>query len=252
MLGTSFSHAKRVLVHRRESHGESARELLIASLTKEGPRSSCSPGALSREGLCKGWQLKTKTAFDFVGAFALLILLSPVLLLVSVLIKLTSSGPVIFKQERVGLAGRPFLMWKFRTMELGAEQLENEFRARSGGLFFKPKDDPRVTMLGPILRKYSLDELPQLLNVLRGEMSLVGPRPIRDFELERFTEPAYYRRFGMKPGLTCIWQVNGRNHTSDTERILQDLEYVDNWTLLMDLELLLKTFPAVFKGDGAW
>jgi exopolysaccharide biosynthesis polyprenyl glycosylphosphotransferase len=199
----------------------------------------------------KGFVLELKRAFDFVSALVLLVILSPVFLIVAALIKLTSPGPVFFRQERLGLNQRPFMMLKFRTMISGAEQQEAEFQPRQNGVFFKIKDDPRVTNIGAVLRKYSLDELPQLINVLKGEMSLVGPRPIRDFELRRFSQWIERRRFSLKPGLTCIWQVSGRSNTSDEDRMNYDLQYIDQWSLLLDIKLLLKTIPVVIKGDGA-
>ncbi len=191
-----------------------------------------------------------KRLIDFSAALAALVLLSPLFLLVAALIKLTSPGPVFFRQSRPGLGRRPFDMWKFRTMVPGAERQEAELRG-AGGLFFKPKNDSRVTPVGRFLRKYSLDELPQFFNVLRGEMSLVGPRPVLWHELERFSGPEQLRRFEMKPGLTCIWQVSGRSNTTDEARMRYDLEYVDGWSLTADFKLLLKTVPVVARGEGA-
>lgn len=191
-----------------------------------------------------------KRAVDFTAALAALALLAPVFLLVAALIKLTSPGPVFFKQSRPGLRRRPFTMWKFRTMMPDAERQESALRGE-GGLFFKPKNDRRVTPVGRFLRKYSVDELPQFINVLRGEMSLVGPRPVLWHELERFSSPEQLRRFEMKPGLTCIWQVSGRSNTTDEARMRYDLEYVDGWSLMTDFKLLLKTVPVVVRGDGA-
>jgi exopolysaccharide biosynthesis polyprenyl glycosylphosphotransferase len=191
-----------------------------------------------------------KRLIDFTVALAALVILSPLFLLVAALVKLTSPGPVFFKQSRPGLGRRPFTMWKFRTMMPGAERLEAELRGE-GGVFFKPKNDARVTPVGRFLRKYSVDELPQFFNVLRGEMSLVGPRPVLWHELERFSGPAQLRRFEMKPGLTCIWQVSGRSNTTDEARMRYDLEYVDGWSLATDFKLLLKTVPVVLRGEGA-
>lgn len=191
-----------------------------------------------------------KRLFDFTAALAALVVLAPLFLLVAALIKLTSPGPVFFKQSRPGLGRRPFTMWKFRTMVPDAERQEAALRV-AGGLFFKPKRDSRVTSVGRFLRKYSVDELPQFINVLRGEMSLVGPRPILWHELERFDRPELLRRFEMKPGLTCIWQVSGRSNTTDEARMRYDLQYVDEWSLLTDFKLLLKTVPVVVRGEGA-
>lgn len=198
----------------------------------------------------EGAKLRLKRVVDFAAALAALLLLSPVFFAVAALIKLTSPGPVFFKQSRPGLGRRPFLMWKFRTMVPGAERREGELRGE-GGLFFKPKNDPRVTPVGRFLRKYSLDELPQFINVLKGEMSLVGPRPVLWHELERFSRPETLRRFDMKPGLTCIWQVSGRSNTTDEARMSYDLQYVDGWSLAADFKLLLKTVPVVIRGEGA-
>lgn len=132
-----------------------------------------------------------------------------------------------------------------------SERQQQQLKEDNKGVFFKPHNDPRVTRVGHFLRKYSIDELPQLINVLRGEMSLVGPRPILDIELQRLSKWMFMRRFSMKPGLTCIWQVNGRSNTSDWKRIRQDLDYVDHWSLWLDLKLLIKTVKVVLKADGA-
>lgn len=196
-------------------------------------------------------KLWAKRVGDVVGALLLLIILWPVFLVIAALIKLTSAGPVFFRQERLGLNRRPFMIWKFRTMVPQADKQEAELLQAHRGLFFKIPDDPRVTPLGRVLRKYSLDELPQLFNVLKGEMSLVGPRPIRDIELRRFQTWQQLRRFSMKPGLTCLWQINGRSNTSDEDRMRYDLEYVENWSLWLDIKIVLKTIPVVLRGDGA-
>ncbi len=199
----------------------------------------------------RGLQLFLKAAMDFMGALALLILTSPLFLLAAMMIKLTSAGPIFFRQERPGLYQRPFRIWKFRTMLVGSENKERTLGSRAGGLFFKPHGDSRVTRLGRFLRKYSIDELPQLFNVLKGEMSLVGPRPILSLELQRFEEWTFLRRFSMKPGLTCIWQVSGRSNTGDWDRIRYDLNYVNSWSLWLDLKLLLKTVDVVLRAKGA-
>lgn len=200
----------------------------------------------------EGLMLVLKRLIDFVSALILLLILSPLFLVLAALIKLTSQGPVFFKQERLGQHRRPFTIWKFRTMMNDAESRAAELRRNCGGeVFFKLKNDPRVTPIGRVMRKYSLDELPQLFNVLSGEMSLVGPRPICAFELERFSGWGQLRRFEMKPGLTCIWQVSGRSNTTDAARMRYDLQYVDDWSLLLDFKLLLRTVPVVVKGEGA-
>src|SRR5215207_456867 len=191
-----------------------------------------------------------KRLMDISAALVALVILAPLFLLVAALIKLTSPGPVFFQQSRPGLGRRPFTMWKFRTMVPGAERQEAEL-CGAGGLFFKPRNDARVTPVGRFLRKYSIDELPQFFNVLKGEMSLVGPRPVLWHELERFSSGEHLRRFEMKPGLTCIWQVSGRSNTTDEARMRHDLEYVEGWSLCTDFKLLLKTVPVVLKGEGA-
>jgi len=200
----------------------------------------------------KAAKLWLKREMDFICALLFLVTFSPLFLLIAALIKLTSpGGAVFFRQERVGLNRRPFLMWKFRTMVPDAEKQDGALCADGRAIFFKPKMDPRVTRVGRVLRKYSLDELPQFINVLKGEMSLVGPRPLREFEVVRFDSSEQYRRFDMKPGLTCIWQVSGRSKTTDEARMAYDLEYVDKWSLALDFKLLLKTVPVVVKAEGA-
>ena len=191
---------------------------------------------------------------DFVGALALFIVMALPLVLVALLIKLSSSGPVLFSQQRAGVNGRPFILYKFRTMVTNAEQLKHELAAMNEmtGPVFKLTHDPRVTPIGRILRKFSLDEFPQLLNVLRGEMSLVGPRPLPVDEVRRFDDFAHRRRLSVKPGLTCLWQISGRNEVSDfKEWVRLDLEYIDNWSLWLDLKILCRTIPVVVLGTGA-
>jgi exopolysaccharide biosynthesis polyprenyl glycosylphosphotransferase len=200
------------------------------------------------------WQLLVKQLMDLSGALVLLIALSPLFLLIAAMIKLTSPGPVLFRQQRSGLSGTPFTIYKFRTMVTNAEQFQHELAAMNemSGPVFKVTNDPRVTPFGKFLRKYSLDELPQLFNVLRTEMSLVGPRPLPVDEVKRFENLAHRRRLSMKPGLTCLWQTSGRNQISDfREWVRLDLEYIDNWSLWLDLKILLRTIPAVLRGTGA-
>jgi lipopolysaccharide/colanic/teichoic acid biosynthesis glycosyltransferase len=171
-----------------------------------------------------------------------------------VLIKITSPGPVFFKQQRSGLNGAPFTLYKFRTMVTNAEQSKHELEAMNEmrGPVFKVTSDPRITRIGKWLRRYSLDELPQLLNVLRGQMSLVGPRPLPVSEVKRFNDLAHRRRLSVKPGLTCLWQISGRNQINDfKDWVRLDLEYIDNWSLWLDLKILLRTIPVVFLGTGA-
>ncbi len=199
------------------------------------------------------WRATCKRALDVLGATALLILLAPLLLLIAVLIRLTSPGPALFVQERLGLNKQRFPMFKFRTMVTNAAALQQELEQfnEAGGPVFKMRHDPRITPLGGFLRKTSLDELPQLFNVLRGELSLVGPRPLPVRDYERFDAYWFNRRFSVKPGITCIWQVSGRSNSSFDHWIKQDLEYIDNWSLALDLKILLKTIPAVLRGTGA-
>ncbi len=200
------------------------------------------------------WPVLAKQAMDFFGALVLLIGTSPVMLVAAVGIKLTSRGPVLFRQERSGLNGRPFTMLKFRSMVSDAEQRQHELEALNemNGPVFKVSNDPRITPFGRFLRKYSIDELPQLFNVLAGQMSLVGPRPLPVSEVKRFDDPAHRRRLSVKPGLTCLWQVSGRSELRDfREWVRLDLEYIDNWSLSLDLKILLLTVPVVFSGQGA-
>jgi exopolysaccharide biosynthesis polyprenyl glycosylphosphotransferase len=191
---------------------------------------------------------------DLVGAMVLLLLSSPFMLLAALAVKWTSSGPVFFRQQRSGLNGRPFTMLKFRTMVTDAEQLKAELASfnEMDGPVFKVTNDPRVTPVGRWLRKWSVDELPQLWNVLRGEMSLVGPRPLPVDEIRRINDLAHRRRLSVKPGLTCLWQISGRNEVASfKEWVRLDLEYIDNWSLWLDLKILLKTIPVVLTGAGA-
>ncbi|WP_237771535.1 sugar transferase [Kribbella sp. ALI-6-A] len=194
-----------------------------------------------------------KGTFDRVIGFLLLLGLSPLLLVIAVMVKLTSSGPVLFRQPRVGRNGEQFKMLKFRTMVLDPDRRLIDLAPVSdgSGVLFKLRDDPRVTRVGKSLRRYSLDDLPQLLNVLRGEMSLVGPRPALPTEVTHYTSNDA-RRLLVKPGLTGLWQVSGRYDLSWDESVLLDLRYVDNWSLQLDLLILLKTFRAVFSGTGAY
>jgi exopolysaccharide biosynthesis polyprenyl glycosylphosphotransferase len=200
------------------------------------------------------WQSVLKQLLDRVGALVLLALASPIFLVVGILIKLGSPGPVLFRQKRSGLNGSPFTIYKFRTMVTNAEQLKHELAAMNEmtGPVFKVTNDPRVTRIGKFLRKSSWDEMPQLLNVLRGEMSLVGPRPLPVDEVKRFNDLAHRRRLSVKPGITCLWQVSGRNNVSDfRDWVRLDLEYIDNWSLWLDFKILWRTVPVVLTGVGA-
>jgi len=192
-----------------------------------------------------------KEILDRALSFLMIILLSPVFLMSALLVKISSKGPVLFKQVRVGLNGKKFILYKFRTMVENAEELKQELLNRNemDGPVFKIKEDPRVTGLGKFLRKTSLDELPQLFNVLKGDMSLVGPRPPLPSEVSNY-DLWHRRKLCMKPGLTCLWQVNGRNKINFEKWMKLDLEYIDNWSLLLDFKILLKTIPAVLSGSG--
>jgi exopolysaccharide biosynthesis polyprenyl glycosylphosphotransferase len=197
-------------------------------------------------------QLAAKRALDIALSLLLLALTLPVLAVVSVAIRITSSGSVLFKQERIGLNGRIFTLYKFRTMieDAQARRAEVEHLNEMTGPVFKSKDDPRITAVGRLLRRFSFDEVPQLWNVLKGDMSLVGPRPPIPEEVWRY-ERWQRRRLSMKPGLTCLWQVSGRNQLDFDRWMELDLQYIDNWSPSLDLKILLRTIPAVLSGRGA-
>jgi len=200
------------------------------------------------------WSLFIKRAMDFFAALFGLIFLAPLLIVVAIAVKITSPGPAIFTQMRGGKHGRPFKMFKFRSMYSDAELRRQELEAHNqmSGPVFKINNDPRITPLGRWLRKYSIDELPQLINVLSGQMSLVGPRPLPVYEVENFSDPAQRRRLSVKPGLTCLWQMSGRSEVKDFETWVKlDLDYIDNWSIWLDLRILFGTLPVVLLGYGA-
>ena len=203
----------------------------------------------------ESWQGFAKHLIDLLGAAAMLLVAAPLIMLpAAIAIRLTSPGPILFRQKRSGLNGQPFTMLKFRTMVTDAEQRKDELAVfnEMEGPVFKVTDDPRITRLGGFLRKYSIDEFPQLWNVLRGEMSLVGPRPLPVDETRQFNDLAHRRRLSVKPGLTCLWQISGRNDVTDfKDWVRLDLEYIDNWSLWLDLKILARTVPAVLLGAGA-
>lgn len=207
-----------------------------------------------RSGPQEDWRLMAKRIIDIVSSSVLLLALAPLFLIVAALIKWSSPGPVFFTQERIGLNKRRFEMLKFRTMVNGAEKQQSALEQlnEAQGPVFKIKNDPRVTSLGKFLRRFSVDELPQLINVLKGDMSLVGPRPLPVRDVERIDSVSHKRRFSIKPGLTCLWQVNGRSNIGFEEWVRMDLEYIDQWSLGLDMLILLKTIPAVFRGPGAY
>jgi len=198
------------------------------------------------------WQLFIKRIIDLTVSFFSLILLSPVLLIVAFLIKLTSRGAIFFRQKRIGLNGRTFTLYKFRTMYSDAEDkiAELEHLNEMDGPVFKIKNDPRITPLGRVLRKFSIDEFPQLFNVFTGQMSLVGPRPPIPGEVGEYHH-WQKRRLSMRPGLSCLWQVSGRNKVSFAKWMELDLQYIDEWSLWLDFTILMKTIPVVLFGVGA-
>jgi exopolysaccharide biosynthesis polyprenyl glycosylphosphotransferase len=200
------------------------------------------------------WSLLVKRAIDFFAVLFGLIVLAPFMILVALAIKVTSPGPIFFCQMRGGKHGKPFKMFKFRSMYSDAERRRQELEAynQMSGPVFKIHNDPRITPLGRWLRKYSIDELPQLINVLIGQMSLVGPRPLPVYEVENFSDPAQRRRLSVKPGITCLWQMSGRNEVKDFETWVKlDLDYIDNWSIWLDLRILFGTVPVVLLGYGA-
>lgn len=195
----------------------------------------------------------TKRVFDLVGAGLGIVLISPLLLGVAIAIRLDSPGPLLFRQERIGLHGTPFTMLKFRSMVPDAERIKAALTSDSGAdnVLFKKKDDPRITRVGRFIRRMSIDELPQLINVLRGDMSLVGPRPHLPHEVAQY-EDYIHRRFQVQPGITGLWQVSGRSDLSWEEAVRLDLNYVENWSLLGDIVILARTVRAVAASDGAY
>jgi len=201
----------------------------------------------------EGWGRMVKGGIDRCAAVAALLLLAPVLLTIAAAVRLTSPGPVLYRQERVGVNGRTFTMLKFRSMVVDAEERLEQIQAAniSDGLLFKMRDDPRVTPVGRWLRRLSLDELPQLLNVLGGSMSMVGPRPPLPTEVAQY-DSQVRRRLLVKPGLTGLWQISGRSDLPWEEAVRLDLRYVENWSLALDALILWKTFRAVLSSSGAY
>ena len=200
-----------------------------------------------------GWAVVAKRALDILGSLVLLTLAAPILIVAAAAIRTTSPGPVFFAQERVGINKRRFRMMKFRTMVADAEARQQALEALNevSGPVFKITNDPRITPLGRFLRKTSIDELPQLLNVLKGDMSLVGPRPLPLRDYNGFDKDWHRRRFSVRPGMTCLWQVNGRSRLSFERWMELDMQYIDHWSLWLDVKILLKTLPAVLRGSGA-
>jgi len=206
------------------------------------------------EGKASAEDFTGKRVLDVLGALALLVVVAPLMAFVAMVLKLSGDGPAIFWQQRIGLDGRPFWFPKFSSMQPGSEELHDRMVAlndHKDSVTFKMRLDPRVTRIGRILRITSIDELPQLWSVLRGDMSLVGPRPPLPGEVARYT-PAHWRRLDVKPGMTCIWQVSGRSEIGFDEQVLLDIEYIENRSLRLDLELILMTIPAVLSCRGAY
>ena len=200
------------------------------------------------------WQALAKQVMDFVLAGVGLLILAVPFLILAIILKCNSRGPILFRQKRCGLNGRPFMMLKFRSMVVDAEAQKEALVAHNemSGPVFKLTNDPRVTSVGKFMRKWSIDELPQLFNVLVGDMSIVGPRPLPVDEVKRFDDLAHRRRLSVKPGLTCLWQISGRNNITDfKDWVRMDLEYIDNWSLWLDFKILFLTIPAVLSGSGA-
>jgi exopolysaccharide biosynthesis polyprenyl glycosylphosphotransferase len=200
------------------------------------------------------WALLLKGLIDRIGAFVVLVLMAIPMAITALIIRVTSKGPIIFRQDRAGRYGKPFVMYKFRSMSNDAEMRRAELEPfnQMQGPVFKVESDPRITPFGRWLRRTSFDELPQLVNVLMGDMSLVGPRPLPLYEVEKFENTAQRRRLSVKPGLTCLWQISGRNQVRDfRDWVKLDLDYIDRWSLALDFKILLRTIPAVIMGLGA-
>jgi exopolysaccharide biosynthesis polyprenyl glycosylphosphotransferase len=200
-----------------------------------------------------GWQVMIKRMMDVLLSLFLLVIFSPVLLASALLIKSSSPGPVFFVQERVGLNKRRFRLYKFRTMHVYAEKRQTALEQLNevDGPVFKIRNDPRIFPAGRFLRRFSIDELPQIINVLKGDMSIVGPRPLPVRDFNGFSQDWHRRRFSVRPGLTCIWQVNGRSNISFEQWMQMDMEYIDRWSLSLDVKIMLQTIPAVLFARGA-
>jgi exopolysaccharide biosynthesis polyprenyl glycosylphosphotransferase len=213
------------------------------------------PALCFRPPLITGSNFWVKRCFDFFAASFLLLFISPLLIAISLCIKLNSSGPVFFKQTRIGLHGQPFECWKFRTMVSNAEELFKKLEAQNqskDGVLFKLKKDPRVTKVGRFLRQYSLDELPQLFNVLFGQMSLVGPRPFSTRDAGMLSAHHADRHIVL-PGITGLWQVSGRSDAMDIDHVVRlDISYIQNWSLWLDFKILLRTVMVVLRKEGAY
>jgi exopolysaccharide biosynthesis polyprenyl glycosylphosphotransferase len=255
---SDFPQAEAVeLVERCHHHGVSVR---VAPSTMEilMDRAEFVPGQTLplfelKPPMLDGVEFAVKRSFDLVGAALLVLVLAPLMTAAALAIKLTSRGPVFYRSMRPGIGGRSFPCLKFRTMVAGAEQMQDPLEGRNevGGAIFKMRDDPRVTAAGRFLRRWSLDELPQLFNVLRGQMSLVGPRPLPQRDYDRL-EDWHRKRYLVLPGMTGLWQVSGRSELDFDELVRLDFLYLERWSVFLDLTILLKTIPAVFRSRGAW
>jgi len=222
----------------------------ISRLSSSGARSCTLPRVRTTDPL---WYLFTKRLLDILGATAAIVIAAPIMVVAVIAVRLETPGPVFFRQYRLGRNGRPFLLYKIRSMTASAPDIRDSLEDdnEASGPVFKIKADPRITRVGRVLRKYSIDEMPQLFHVLFGQMSLVGPRPPIPAEVERY-EPWQTERLAVKPGLTCIWQVSGRSDIGSDEWIRMDIEYVRNRNLWLDIKLLLLTIPAVLTARGAY
>jgi exopolysaccharide biosynthesis polyprenyl glycosylphosphotransferase len=255
-LRSFYEHSAR-MVALCEQHGILIRcDTAIFDMKIAGSRGNVFDGdaqIAARSGGSGGWPFFLKRMIDIVISFVLLVLLAPLFLVVAALLKITSPGPIFFWQERVGLNKRKFTIYKFRTMIPNAERIQEEllYLNEMNGPVFKIKHDPRVTSIGRILRKTSIDELPQLFNVLKGDMSLVGPRAMSVRDYQQFSQDWQRRRFSVPPGITCLWQVNGRNLIPFEQWMELDMQYIDKWSLWLDLKILARTIPAVLRGSGA-
>jgi lipopolysaccharide/colanic/teichoic acid biosynthesis glycosyltransferase len=227
--------AARLFIERLQSRVRRARILLELGLRDRGP--------------------SVRRAIDVIASGLALVLAMPLFLFVAIAIKLTSRGPIFYCQERIGKSGRPFPLWKFRTMIVNADAMKTALATgrpeSTDGIRFKLRKDPRITSVGSMLRKFSIDELPQLLNIFRGDMTLVGPRPPVRREVALY-DPRALRRLEVVPGLTCLWQVRGRSELSFEEQVRLDIEYIDSVRPVQEIKILLQTVPAVLSGRGAY
>jgi exopolysaccharide biosynthesis polyprenyl glycosylphosphotransferase len=228
-------------------------DLVQSALRRPSLRSSGPVAMLTMLTVPDDYRLLAKRAFDLVAGALILVAAGPVMLAAALAVKLTSPGPVLFVQERYGLNKRRFRMYKFRSMVVDAEARlsELEHLNEKQGPIFKIRNDPRLTLVGSLLRKTSIDELPQLFNVLKGDMSLVGPRPMSLRDVGLFSEAWLMRRFSVRPGITGLWQVSGRSNLAFEDWVALDLKYIDEWSLTLDFDILARTVPVVLRGTGA-